>query len=107
MEKFPTAQIIISGILPKLIPLDRSNAQNRTIIELNELLERKCHDSVRLQYVSHEDTFVRENGLIRSDLYWDHTHMNNRGLGRFLFNLRNAIFNISCLNPVPTHPPKT
>jgi hypothetical protein len=109
LTKFPAAQIIISGILPRLVPLTSRNNTNRTILELNDFLEHNCRNNNRLSFVDHSQSFV-ENRQIREELYWDHIHMNNRGLGRFMFNLRKTINHLSYMyvNPIwPPQPPKT
>ena len=93
LEKFPTAQVIVSGILPRLIPETRSNTVNRLAHSLNDAFEQNCAQSRRVSFANHIPSFVGEGGQIRNDLYWDSVHLNNGGLGKLVNNLRKAIDN--------------
>ena len=97
LNKFPAAHIIVStcSILPRLITHDRSNAPNKIIRELNSIFEQNCRDSARVSFVNHESTFVAEDGYINHNLYWDHIHLNNKGLEKLVINLRGAIDSLS------------
>jgi lysophospholipase L1-like esterase len=90
-EKFPRANIIVSSVLPRLIPLNRSSSLNFAIRELNTLFEQNCHGSNRVFFANHIPSFVTQDRQIRHELYWDNVHLNNHGLGRLVLNLRNAI----------------
>lgn len=91
MKKFPESQIIISGILPRLIPLAQSNAVNRAVIDLNDILDRECQNNPRLSFVNHAESFVARDGHIYADLYWDNIHPRYEGLRIMVNNLRNVI----------------
>ena len=100
LNKFPSAHIIVSSILPRLITHDRSNAPNRIICELNSIFEQNCRDSARVSFVNHESTFVADDGYINHNLYWDHIHLNNKGLEKLVINLRGAIDSLSLSHPI-------
>ena len=92
--KFPSAHIIISGILPRLIPSSKSNTANHLISNLNRDLDQYAQNP-RTSFVDHAQSFVADNGQIREDLYWDNIHLNNHGLGRLVHNIRRVIDNNS------------
>ena len=91
LQKFPTAHIIISGILPRLIPTNKSNAVNGIISQLNATFSNNWKNTARVSFADHVPTFVSDDGLIQQDLYWDFIHLNNHGLGKLVVNLRQAI----------------
>ena len=92
--KFPSAHIMISGVLPRLIPTTKSITANRLISILNRDLKQHCAENPRVSFVDHVQSLVAENGQIREDLYWDKIHLNNQGLGRLVINLRKSIDNV-------------
>ena len=91
LKKFPTARIIVSGILPRLITMDMSNAANDIIAHLNRTFAQNCVNSTRVSFSDHILNFVDRDGRIRSDLYYDSIHLNDRGIGQLVINLRKTI----------------
>ena len=59
------------------------------------MFEINCRNSTRVRFVDHISTFVMESGQIRTDLFYDKVHLNNRGLARLVINLRQAIDPVS------------
>ena len=104
LNKFPTAHIILSSALPRLIPVNRKNT-NDVISQLNRMFERNCRNSTRVSFVDHISTFVMESGQIRTDLFFDKVHLNNRGLARLVINLRRAIDSVSSFH-MNVHQPR-
>ena len=91
LHKYPTAHIIISSGLPRLIPLTKNNVPNQTLSQLNKMFAGNCKMSNRVTFADHTDTFVTQSGEIREDCYYDYVHLNNHGLGKLVINLRRAI----------------
>jgi len=91
LKKFPSAHIIVSSALPRLIPLTRRDTTNETIKQLNGILEHNCRNSMRVTFTDHTPTFVTRSRQIRDDLYFDHVHLNHWGLGRLVINFRRTI----------------
>ena len=92
MDKFPNAKIIISGNLPRCIPISRNNYPNRVSADLNRKLRDKCHGNDKLIFVDQAISFIdAHTGHINTDLFWDYVHLNNRGLGIYVRNLRQVI----------------
>ena len=88
LQKFPNAHIIISSGLPRLIPINIRNT-NVGIAKLNRTLESKWRSNSRITFADHTSTFVNEyDGHIHNDLYYDRVHLNSRGLGKLVVNLR-------------------
>ena len=104
LNKFPTAHIIISSALPRLIPVNRRNT-NEIISQLNKMFEINCRNSTRVRFVDHISTFVMESGQIRTDLFYDKVHLNNHGLARLVINLRQAIDSVSSFH-MNSHQPR-
>ena len=71
--KFSSAHIIISRILPRLIPTTKSNTANRPDQYSQQRSRTMCP---RVSFADHVQSFVAENGQIRKDLYWDEIHLN-------------------------------
>ena len=104
--KFPRAKIIISGTLPRCIPVSLTNEPNRVSIDLNDKLRQKCRDNQRLTYLDQATSYITESGHIRTEFFWDNVHLNNRGVGRYVMNIRNTINSMS--HPTQsTHLPAT
>ena len=93
-DKFPNAKIIISGVLPRFW----NDKANYTSHNLNQIFRENCNQSKRVNFVDHETWYLTANRELRQDLYWDNVHLNNRGLGRLVMNLRKAIDNWSSAN---------
>ena len=106
MLKFPTAKVIISGTLPRCIPVSLSNEPNRVSIDLNEKLQHKCSENERLTYLNQATSYTTESGNIRAEYFWDTVHLNNRGIGKYVMNIRNAI-NFMSHPTQSTHLPAT
>ena len=86
LSTFPSAHVIISGVLPRFYH-DRGN---RVSQELNRIFDRNAQSSRRVTYVDNPPTFL-DGTRLREDLYWDSVHLNNYGLGMLVRNLRRAI----------------
>lgn len=91
IKKFPMARIIVSGILPRLITTEKSNAANDIIAHLNRTFAQYCVNSSKVTFADHILNFVDGNGQIRTELYYDGIHLNDRGIGRLVMNLRKTI----------------
>ena len=91
LDKFPNAHIIVSSALPRLIPMARKDRTNEIIKQLNGQLQSNCRNSARVTFADHIPTLVTESRDIREDLYYDNVHLNYRGLGRLVINLRKTI----------------
>ena len=85
--KFPSAHIIISGVLPRFWD---DNA-NRVSANLNRRFSENCKSSPRVSFVEHVPHYLTHTGELIRDLYWDDVHLSYRGLGKLVSNLRNAI----------------
>ena len=86
LAKFPSAHIIISGVLPRFY----HDNGNRVSKQLNHIFARNARASLRVSFVDNAPTFL--NGLyIDEDLFWDNVHLNNQGLYKLMQNLRKII----------------
>jgi len=105
LKKYPTAHVIISGVLPRLCNTNQSNFPNLVAMDLNDIFAMNCRNNSRVSFIDHSPSFTTPSGVILHHLYWDNVHLNNRGLGRLVTNLRMAINNV---NPQRYHnSPKT
>ena len=105
LQKFPNAHIIISSGLPRLIPINIRNT-NVGIAKLNRTLESKWRSNSRVTFADHTSTFVNDyDGHIYNDLYYDRVHLNSRGLGKLVLNLRRAIDSVSPFPNINHHQP--
>ena len=91
LDKFPQSQIIISGMIPQLIPVSQSNAMNGLILDRNDILQQCCCNNPRLTFVNQAQSFVTADGYIRSNLYLDKVHLKSEGLEIMTKNFRNVI----------------
>jgi hypothetical protein len=91
LKKFPSAHIIVSGVLPRLCPLEGSNQPNLVSMDLNDIFRLNCNNTARTSFVDHSCSFITTYGEIVYELYWDDVHLKNNGLAKLVMNLRNAI----------------
>ena len=93
--RYPGADIIISGVLPRAPRVGRKNEKlNGEILELNRKLSLLQKEVSSIMFVDHDLSFV-EKGMVRQNLYrqTDKTgvHINERGSQALSENLVNAI----------------
>ena len=93
--RYPGADIIISGVLPRAPRVGRKNEKlNGEILELNRKLSLLEKEVSNIMSVDHDLSFV-EKGMVRQNLYrqTDKTgvHINERGSQALSENLVNAI----------------
>ena len=91
LHKFPSAKLILSGILPRFW----NDEANHVAKQLNESFRFNCKLSQRVRFVDHTKCVLTEDGYLREDLFWDDVHLNNKGLSRMVINLRKSIDNWS------------
>ena len=89
LNKFPHANIFISGVLPRFWH-DRAN---RVSAQLNSIFRRKCQLSERVSYIEQPPSFMR-NGILQEDLYWDEVHLNRHGLHILITNFQRSIMQL-------------
>ena len=104
LQKFPSANIIISSILPRLIPTTSNSPANQKIRHLNNIFENNCRSSSRVTFANHIPSFVTSSGQILHQHYWDEVHLNKSGIGRLITNLKNAINYVSHPTRYPQQP---
>ena len=64
--KFPSAKIVISGTLPRCIPVSLSNEPNGVSIDLNDKLRQKCRNIQRLTYLDQATCYNYNRKLTHS-----------------------------------------
>ena len=81
-----------------------SNAANDIIAHLNRTFAQNCVNSTKVSFADHILNFVDRDGQFRSDLYYDGIHLNDRGIGQLVINLRKAIDSSSHPTRISHHP---
>ena len=88
----PHLNVILSGILPR----DRncSSIRRQKIERTNDLLRQKC-DSLKLNYLEHDEDWVYGNGDLNGNFYFkDHLHLLKPGNEKLATEVKNIIIKV-------------